>query len=214
MSEVSEKLTKLGFEKGSLVEIILVTRNPDETLNAAPMGVVRIDSETLEIKPYRTSSTYRNLLHHPEAGVNITSNPEVFLLTAFKDEDEASFDLIKEDLSLKGSDATLIVKIIGVRDYTEERAIFTTQVISAKVGDQTPKVFSRGKAAAIEAVIYATRIKEFLKTGFIYDAERLVKRVYECKNIIERVSGSETPEVKVINRLMKMIEDWRDASSR
>lgn len=213
MNEVSKELTKLGFEKGSIVETILVTRNPDGTLNPAPMGIARIDSEILEIKPFKSSSTYQNLRLYPEAGVNITNNPEIFYFTAFKEENAISVSIDKI-FSLKDSDATLIVKVIDMKDFSEDRALFTTQVRSVMIRNPSPKVFSRGKAAAIEATIHATRIKEYLKIGLIYDAEKLMAKVYECKEIIEKVSGSETPERLVINELLKMIKGWRDELSK
>ena len=213
LNEVSKELTKLGFEKGSIVETILVTRNPDGTLNPAPMGIVRIDSEILEIRPFKSSSTYHNLRLNPEAGVNVTNNPEIFYFTAFKKENEIPFS-IDNIFSLNGSDATLIVNVIDVKDFSEDRALFTTRVRSVMINNPNPKVFSRGKAAAIEATIHATRIKELLKLGLIYDAEKLMVKVYECKDVIEKVSGSETPEKKVINGLLKMIKGWRDALSK
>jgi hypothetical protein len=58
------KLDELGFRTGSISEVILTTMNPDGTPNAAPMGALRTGPGALEIRPFKTSSTYRNLLGH------------------------------------------------------------------------------------------------------------------------------------------------------
>jgi len=78
-------LDDLGFLKGSIGETIVSTYSSDGQPNAAPMGVVIEGHERLLIRPYVSSLTYRNLQAKRCAVVNVTSNPEMFYLTAFKE---------------------------------------------------------------------------------------------------------------------------------
>jgi len=70
-----QRLDELGFEKDCISEAILSTTNHDGTPNASPMGVLRVGSEALEVRPFKTSATYGNLLRNPSACVNVTSDP-------------------------------------------------------------------------------------------------------------------------------------------
>ncbi len=79
-------LDELGFVTGSINEVILTTMSPDGTPNAAPMGAQRVGPDALEIRPFKTSKTHRNLLGQGRACVNITADPGLFLVTAFKEE--------------------------------------------------------------------------------------------------------------------------------
>ena len=78
-------LDDLGFHKGSIGETVVSTYDADGQPNAAPMGVVIESDERLLIRPYILSLTYRNLQAKRCAVVNVTSNPETFYLTAFKE---------------------------------------------------------------------------------------------------------------------------------
>src|SRR4030042_4180457 len=79
------KLTDLGFSKDIVVETILSTYNPDGQPNAAPIGILMKNEQCVTIKLYKTSSTYQNLVSRRCGVINITSDPEVFFLSAFKE---------------------------------------------------------------------------------------------------------------------------------
>jgi hypothetical protein len=79
------KLTDLGFSKDIVVETILSTYNPDGQPNAAPMGILMKNEQCVTIKLYKSSSTYQNLVSRRCGVINITSDPEVFFLSAFKE---------------------------------------------------------------------------------------------------------------------------------
>ena len=205
-------LDGLGFEEGQIFETIVTTIDRDGSVNAASMGVVRTGRETLVVRPYKSSSTYRNLSSRPEACVNVTDDPAAFLVTAFKGEglrgfDEPSLDGIK----LREADAHIFISVRDLDD-SEDRARFTCNVDSVEVGEAGPRPFSRGRAQAIEAVIHATRIEYLFGEGRVEEGEELVRRFGVCKDVVGRVSTPDSAEGRVIRELERLIEGWRSGS--
>jgi hypothetical protein len=209
-------LDELGFVTGSINEVILTTMNPDGTPNAAPMGALRAGPDALEIRPFKTSKTYRNLLGHSRACVNITADPGLFLVTAFKEECFEGFRgaSFERDMRLEDSDAYLFIEAVESYELSEDRAGFTCKVVSVEVCDTMPRAFSRGAAAAIEAVVHATRIEVFTREAEQVEVERLIRRFFECKDVIERVSAPDSKEARVMRELERLIACWRDGERR
>jgi hypothetical protein len=211
----SQQLDGLRFDMGSICETIVTTVNGDGAPNAAPMGVTRGGPETLDLKPFKTSTTYENLLDNPRACINITDDPTIFLSTAFKGEIEGSQDFnIDEDLRLEASDASVFVRVVDVWDLSENRTCFTCEVSGIEIHRPTPQVFSRGRAEAIEAIVHATRIQVFAFSEDEETVERLIKRFDECKVVVNRVSPPGSAEAKVISELEKLIGEWRNWPSK
>jgi len=209
---VSHRLDELGFDMGSVSEAIVTTLNPDGTPNAAPMGVLRAEPETLEIRPFNTSATYRNLVGNPRACVNVTDDPALFLVAAFKREKLEGFKTasVDGDLRLEASDTSVFIRVVDVWDLSENRTCFTCEVTGIEIHRPTPQVFSRGRAEAIEAIVHATRIQVFALSEDEAAVERLIKRFNECKDVINRVSPPESVEARVIVELERLIDEWRD----
>jgi len=201
----------MGFHRGGISETILTTVNPDGSFNAAPMGVHRVGHEALELRPFKSSSTFRNLLNNPNACINVTDNPGLFFVTAFKGKTvegllEPVFD---NEMRLVSSFAHIFVDASRNSDISEIRACFTCRVKDIKSSAMMPRSFSRGRAEAIESIIHATRIEVFSKEGRLEEVERLIKRFAECKDVVERVSAPESVETRVVGELEKMIANWR-----
>jgi len=213
---LADLLDELGFTRGCTVETIVATRSPDGSPSAAPMGVTRMGSDILEIKPFKSSSTYRNLSRNGDACVNVTGDPELFLVTAFKHEDLHGFKAarVDDDLSLGSADASISVQALSGSDISEDRGRFLCQAGSVKVHRPLPRVFSRGRAGAIDAVVHATRIRAYLSMERPRDVEKLNKRFDECKEIVKRVSAPNSVEARVIQALTTLVESWRKETSR
>ena len=199
----------MGFQRGGISETILTTVNPDGSFNASPMGVHRT-SEALEIRPFKSSSTFTNLLNNPEACINVTDNPGLFFATAFKGRTVEGIPTpeIKEDMRLQPAYAQVFINTCRAKDISEIQACFTCHVKGVVAPAMKPRSFSRGRAEAIEAIIHATRIEAFSKEGRVEDVERLIKRFAECKGVVERVSALDSVEAIVIGELEKMIAVW------
>src|SRR3990170_5641563 len=79
------KLTDLGFSKGAIMETILSTYNEDGEPNAAPMGTIMQNDQTVLIRLYTASLTYKNLQSNRCAVINVTSDIDLFYRTTFKE---------------------------------------------------------------------------------------------------------------------------------
>jgi hypothetical protein len=204
-------LDEMGFQIGGISETILTTVNPDGSFNASPMGVHRISHEALELRPFKSSSTFRNLLKNPKSCINVTDNPGLFFTTAFKDRavEGLQKQIIGQDMRLPSAYAHIFVDAHRSDDISEIQACFTCRVKEAIAPAMTPRSFSRGRAEAIEAIIYATRIEVFSKEEGLGDVERLIKRFAESKGVIARVSAPDSVEARVVGELEKMIAVWR-----
>lgn len=206
-NEKNERLRTLGFKPKSIVEVILTTRNPDGTINAAPMGVKVIENCLIEIKPFKTSNTFTNLKEHSEVCLNISHDPLLFFKTAFKNEFKI-LPKLTEKLALDEAQACIFCKVIEFHDNSDQRGFFKVKPIEFQIIRQTPLVFSRGVAQAIEAVIHATRVKAYTEQGMLLEAEHLKGKIMECVEIIRRVSAQDTSEYRAAEKIIDLIEKW------
>jgi hypothetical protein len=205
MNGISQLLDNLGFNHNTIVESILTTQNMDNSLNAAPMGVTRIGQNLLMIKPFKSSTSFLNLKIGTIVCINTTSDPMLFLVTAFKEylKDQPK---INSDLSIDRCDASLYCEIIEITAVSKTRVKANLKVEQVKVWNPMPHVFNRGQAEAIEAVIHATRVKAFkdnpLKSAFY------LKKIHNCHSVIRRVSPEESTETEVVEIIKQLIDSW------
>ena len=201
---ISGLLEKLGFKKSRIVETIVTTLNPDGTVNPAPMGISRGEGLILIIKPFKTSNTYRNLLKHPIACINITSVPSFYLQTAFKDTQFIGLHQPRfNGVRMEQADAYIILKKIDEKKLDESRVEFHFEIQGIERKNLEPKAFSRGDASLVDAIIHITRLEAFINQGKLDDARKARERFYLCKEVVNRVSKSE-----VILELSKLVDEW------
>jgi len=207
---LKEALDRIGFSRGSVVESVLTTLNPDGSINAAPMGVTRKGPVQLEIRPYRSSKTHSNLNRNPEACINVINDPAIFLVTAFKEE---KFDFsppkFSHDNSIEQADAVVFLTMLKREEIDKERSSFVGEASSIKLITESPIAFSRGRAQAIEAIIHATRIEYYLKNCKLVEAEDYVDRFNRCKRVVLKVSSQDSPETRTVEALERLIDRWR-----
>ena len=208
--EILKELKLSGFTKHGIVEVVLVTQNFDGSPNAAPIVVKLVDG-SLELKSYRGSKTYENLKRTKRAIINVTHDPLLFLYTSFKDE-FVKQPKILPDLTLKDADSYIIVDLISEKSHSEEWSIYKATPVDFVKRRKNPIVFSRGRAAAIEAIIHATRVKAFINKGKEAEVKELTRKIEACSRTVNRVSPIDSPEHLVIDNLGKLLEKWRDQS--
>lgn len=201
-------LEDIGFKKNSIVEAILVTKNKDGSVNPAPMGVTRVKDNIVKLKPFKSSKTHQNLTINRMACINTTQDPLLFLATAFKEEiNEIDFGQISSEMRILRAEAHIFIKIIDVKEISKYRSTFLSEVSSIELIDRVPKVFSRGRASSIDAIIHATRLKVFKdKKGERTD--NLLEKFQICKKNVYRVSSKKSDAAKVINILQRLIKKW------
>jgi hypothetical protein len=211
-------LDDLGFIKGTIAETIVSTYVSQKKPNAAPMGVVATSDNQLRIRPFCSSLTYKNLQTAKCAVVNVTVNPELFYLTAFKEANpyqKLSPDLFEEAETvqaprLRAADAFIEVIVDEVGSFGADRADFLCSAQRIVASKTEPTVYCRAQYATIEAIIHATRIKPFLK-GNIEEqkqAIKLLKLVDVCRNVVERTAPN-SQYAKIMTDLTQCIEQWK-----
>ena len=214
-------LNDLGFLKDTIGETIVSTYDADGQPNAAPMGVLMKSNKLLLIRPYTSSLTYKNLQAKRYAVVNVTSNPEIFYLTAFKEANPDGhlppklFEKAKtvDAPRLREAYATVEVSVAETHSFNSKRAEFLCSIQLVTSSKATPKVYSRAQFATIEAIIHATRIKPFLN-GDKQDQERAL-RLMELVEIYSDIVDHTAPNSRyseIMTDLTQKIHLWRKES--
>lgn len=214
-------LYDLGFLEGTIGETIVSTYDVDGQPNAAPMGVMMDSSKQLIIRPFVSSLTYKNLQANRCAVVNVTSNPELFYLTAFKEANpdrKLSLELFEkaemvDAPRLLAADAIIEVLVAETGSFSPERAEFLCNVQLVKASKALPKVYCRAQFATIEAIIHATRIKPFLRGNKQEQkhAFRLLELVNVCQDVVNRTAPNSRYS-EIMAELHQRISLWRKES--
>jgi hypothetical protein len=209
--EVQTILDGMGFQIGEVVETIVTTRGVGGEPNAAPMGVLRTGPRTVEVKPFLDTTTYANLRGTGRSVANITYDVKLFLESTFKESGVKPewFEENEDPPRLRDADAILSFSVLEETAASERRACFLCQIEWVRLLNPFPRVFSRGFAAAVEAIIHATRIEAFIKEGRGDEVEERLRMFDACREIVERVSPEGSPNRQVIRALEEKMRTWR-----
>lgn len=212
------KLTDLGFSKGIIFETILSTYNRDGTPNAAPMGVIMQDPQTLSLNIFNSSQTSRNLKTNKCAVINLTNNVDFFYKTAFKDTNPGG-KLPPEWFGkaeavnapkLRSADATIDVSVIGMATVGAEKTHFSCHVEEITASKIFPQVYCRAMALTLEVITHATRVKAFVKDEKKKEqVSQLLQTIASCSDVVNRVAPNSAYSV-VMADLMERIDSWRN----
>lgn len=211
-------LKDLGFNKGAIAETIVTTFDMDDQPNGAPMGIIAEDNNKLRIRPFLSSLTYKNLQKAKCAVVNITSNPELFYLTAIKEVNphgklpDNMFERANtvDAPRLRGADAFIEVTVLEVGPFGADRADFLCSVKLIEASRVLPKTYCRAQYATIEAVIHATRIRPLLHGNKKEQkqASKLIMLVNACRDVVAH-SAPDSRYSKIMEDITERISWWR-----
>lgn len=204
-THINQSLSLLGFTENSIVEALLVSHNADSGSNIAPMGITKLD-ETLIVKPFKTCQTHENMKRGGSAAINITSDPLLFLVTAFKNEFSQQPKL--EDMCVEGAEAVVHTEIIGLMNEDELRSSFKLRPLTLEIKKSRPKVFSRGRAEAIDLIINATRLQVYTTENRDNKLQLLLPKIRENIEIINKVSVEGTSEYTVVEEIKSLSHKW------
>lgn len=212
-------LTDLGFSKGVIVETVVSTYNADGQPNAAPMGVIMESPMRLALRIYTSALTYKNLQAKRFAVVNVTSDPEMFYRTAFKEANpngklpQEWFGKAKTVNAprLRTSDAYIEVAVTDVAPLDTEKAQVFCEIRNVHASTALPKAYCRALSATIEAIIHATRVKVFITHADRQKREqalKLLETIRQCHDIVNRVAPRSRYS-EIMADLNKRIDSWR-----
>jgi hypothetical protein len=202
-------LQKLRIKPNQIIETIVSTYNPDRTFNAAPMGVIFKKDGSFTIKPFLQTKTYKNLQFWRCCTVNLTTNPEIFFITTFKNSWGLPKKWFKHGKTIKApslriADAFIEAKVRRVK-VREKKAEFFCKPTYVELVNSPSYGYCRANFAVIESIIHATRVKPFLLEGKKEEIEWLLKLISHYQNLVSRVAPKSNYE-KVMKRLTRILE--------
>ena len=213
------ELAELGFSKGVIVETVVSTYTVVGQPNAAPMGVIMENAQRIMLRIYTSSLTYENLQSKRCAVVNVTSDPELFYRTAFKEANPKGripqewFEKAEniDAPRIHTADAHIEVAVADITPFDAERAEVLCNIKFAKASNVLPKVYCRASFATIEAIVHATRVKAFMTEGDRQKREqalKLVEIIKEHHDVVDRVAPNSRYS-EIMADLDKRIKSWR-----
>jgi hypothetical protein len=211
------KLTDLGFSKGAFAETIVSTYNTDGTPNAAPMGIILENEQTLTLNIFDSSTTNNNLKANKCAVINLTNNIEAFYKTTFKEANPNGklpaelFERAKTINAprLRFADAVIEVSVINIEPEGLDRTKFVCNVKQTDAPKKYPQVYSRAMSATIEAITHATRVKAFINDEKKQkQVSELLEMIENQKNLVNHVAPN-SAYAAVMADLMQRIDSWR-----
>jgi hypothetical protein len=172
-----------------IVETIVTTVAADGTVNCAPMGVEWGD-QTIVLKPFLDTATYRNVVATRAAVVNLTDDCRVFARAAISNpvyRTVPAYIVSGVVLADACSWRELTVQAI---DSRPPRSRIETTVVHR--GTRREFVgFNRAAHAVLEAAIYATRVHILPRTFLLSEVDRL-------QVIVDKTAGDNEREAMAL----------------
>ena len=181
-------LSSIGIEKAKQYETIITTINPDGTKNAAPIGALCINENTVLCRIFKGSKTLDNILREKKFTANITKDPELFTLSLLGNLPEDRFD---EDNHIKDIDAYFKCEVISFKEAVKqsdpikkkgEAIVFKSRVVELVINNEI-NAYNRAFDYVVESLANLTRFdivddetKEFYLKQF-REAKRVVNKV-------------------------------------
>ena len=152
-----------------ILEAVVTTLAADGTLNVAPMGPkVDRDPRRFLLRPYRTSTTYRNLKATGEGVLHVTDDVLLIARAAIgmlPEPETAPASIVKGRI-LATTGRYREFRVVELDDRSERTSIAIESVAEGELGPLFG--LNRAKHAVVEAAILATRL-DFLPPLEILD---------------------------------------------
>lgn len=176
------------FPEG-ITETIVTTLSAEGLPNAAPMGVVR-RGDSLFIRMFPGTRTYRNVGETKQLVVNIVTDPLIYVISAFEDLN-CSFYTSRPDMPPTIAEASAWAFCKAAPDGVVRLTPVEVEIVRKAV----PR-FSRGFASVLDATITGTRLQFLGEAGKarIREAEVIVgkcgtPRDIEAMEKLKRILG-------------------------
>ncbi len=150
-----------ALDLAPLIETVVTTTGSDGVVNCAAMGV-RGDEKELTFRPFEATRTLKNLRLRGEAVVHLTDDVLLFVQAALGHPRPAmrpasviAGSVIEDASSWR---EVIVAEITPVEDRTA-RSRVRARVVARGTGTQQPLGLCRARHAAVEASIFASRLK-------------------------------------------------------
>jgi uncharacterized protein len=195
-----------------ILEGIVTTLSLEGVLNIAPMGPqVEPDMKRFLLRPFQTSTTYRNLREHREGVLHVTDDVLLLARTAIGQPVEVATrpaDVVRGEILL-GACRYYEFRVSTLEEHDQRATLHAETVAEGRLRDFFG--LNRAKHAVVEAAILATRT-EFLPIREILDEftklDVLVKKTggeAECsamlvlKNYVEGIAREKGINPRMLN---------------
>jgi len=211
------KLTDLGFSKGIIFETIVSTFDEAKTPNAAPMGVIMEDEQTLSLNIFNSSLTSHNLEASRCAVINLTSDIAIFYRSTFKEANpDRKLPLEWFEKServnapkLRKADATADISVTRIQQVGMDKNRIQCKIEKVTATKQYPQLNCRAMALTLEAIIHATRVKAFATDPSKQEeVHKLLGLIENYSEVVNRVAPKSTYSA-VMADLTGRINYWR-----
>jgi|WetSurMetagenome_2_1015567.scaffolds.fasta_scaffold197765_2 uncharacterized protein len=164
-----------------IIETIFSTLDESGKSNFAPMGILWGEDSVI-VRPFRTSQTYRNLLSSGHGVANLSDNVLAFVQCALYDEILPGFPAVTVPGVVFQDACSWLELAVVASGGSEDRAEFRCRVLHR--GRQKDFLgFCRARNAVIEAAIMATRL-------VLHDRNRAAEILNQYMKVVEK-TGSE-----------------------
>jgi hypothetical protein len=172
-----------------ILETIVTTVAEDGRVNIAPMGVEWGD-ETIVLKPFLETATYRNLTATRAAVVNLTDDVRVFARAAIANPEYPTRPAtVVKGVVLEECCSWREVEVRAI-DSTPPRSRIDTAVVHRGVHREFIG-FNRASHAVLEAAIYATRIH-------LLSREFIESEIARLQTIVDKTAGPHEREAMAL----------------
>lgn len=158
-----------------IIETIVTTMAADGVVNCAPMGVEwdpEVQPESIVLKPFLETATYRNVLATRTAVVNLIDDVRVFAKAAISN---PAYDTVPAH-AVRGvvlADACSWRELeVTAIDSSPPRSRIETRTVHQGVRREFIG-FNRARHAVLEAAIYATRVHLLPRDFLLSEVDRL-----------------------------------------
>ena len=174
-----------------IVETIVTSLDAKGTVNCAPMGV-EWDDDTIVLKPFLETATYRNLTATRAAVVNLTDDVVLFAQAAISNPVYSTVPAqVVRGVVLADCCSWREVEVRSI-DSSPPRSRIETAVVHR--GTRREFIgFNRARHAVLEAAIYATRLHLLPRTFIDSELERL-------QVIVDKTAGPRELEAMALLR--------------
>jgi len=184
-----------------ILEGLVTTRNPDDSLNVSPMGpIVNREQTNFIFRPFQTSRTYRNLKHHGQGVFHVVD--DVLLLAraathqfdappAHRPSEQIDVDRLVDPCRWYEFEVTSL-------DDSSERTTIETRIVHTG-WNRDVWGFNRAKHAVLELAVLSTRL-------FMLSQQEVVREVERLGIIVEKTAGEQ--EQRAFQLLRTYIDNY------
>jgi hypothetical protein len=172
---------------------VIATTEKEGIVNAAPLGIIR-EGDRLNVRLFRGSHTYDNVLQTGWLAANVTHDAWLFAESALEDLSPDFFMLREGVPVLKDAEAW---GLFHCQAIPLDIAIVRLTLEKGEVLRKDFRAFNRGACLVVEAAVAATR---YLALG----TDSYLQELFRLQKIINRCGGRR--EREAMDRLMDRID--------